>query len=133
MSTGYSMEQLVTVRTPVADECQGLYMFGRLIAWRSGNNEPVELGEGVTIAAGGFRPKGGTKTRPRLAPEPGTVLEIADVSALSVRSASVIREFTVVTETDPRLDLLCRRATLLQEVERINAQLRTLNEQDDAR
>jgi hypothetical protein len=55
---------------------------GRVVAVRRGRDARVELGDGVRILTGGFRPSGGSARKPELAPEDGTSLEVRDVPQL---------------------------------------------------
>lgn len=56
-----------------------LWLFGREIARRPGRDDRVRLGPGVILIDGGFPPRGGSRSDPRLSPEEGTVLEVRDV------------------------------------------------------
>jgi hypothetical protein len=52
---------------------------GRVVASRLGRDARVQLGPGVVLRSGGFRPSGGSSRKPELAPEEGTSLEVKDV------------------------------------------------------
>jgi hypothetical protein len=52
---------------------------GRIVAQRLGRDARVQLGPGVVVKSGGFRPSGGSSRKPELAPEDGTSLEVRDV------------------------------------------------------
>lgn len=56
-----------------------LWFAGRRVAYRSGRDVPVRLGDDVILIAGGFPDSGGSRVNVRLEPEPGTVLEVRDL------------------------------------------------------
>lgn len=80
---------LLTVRVDLdrLDLADSLFALGRQLARRAGRDYAVRLGEGVVILAGGFPAHGGSVKYPRLAPLPGTVLEVRDVPRMAVENA----------------------------------------------
>lgn len=58
-----------------------IYAFGRELARRPARDRAVMLGSGVSVAVGGFPPRGGSVKYPSLWPCAGTVLEVRDVPA----------------------------------------------------
>jgi hypothetical protein len=62
-----------------ANTRQDLWRFGRRLAYRPDHDHTVQFDEGVTVYAGRFPWRGGSRSRPALDAERFTVLEVRDV------------------------------------------------------
>lgn len=79
-------------------DARSLWLFGREIARRPERDWAVRLGEGVVVISGGFPASGGSVKNPRLAAEPGTVLEVRDVPANHADLTTYADLIEIVTE-----------------------------------
>lgn len=114
----------VTLRWIVPDAREReLWLAGRLVARREQRDDPVRLGNGVTVVQGGFWPAGGSKKNPRLDPYDGTVVEIRNVPRAAADTAAALDGDVTVIETDEPLSkekLSERRDQLLDDLRAIN-------------
>lgn len=124
----YDGGQVVTVRYELSRKehnSNPLCLLGRMIAHRPVYNEPVVLGEGVSIDCGGFPKKAGTAKAPLLNVRDGTTLEIRDVALARARVAARAGEGRVEIVDDepaPESLLTYEEAELLEQLRELSAE-----------
>ena len=98
----------------------------RLIARRFDHEQPVMLGEGISIAEGGFGAEGGNLNTPLLNPLPATVIVVHDVD-MEIGEQTIEREphiFSAVPENFAKiLALRDERQKLKSRIQAINEEL----------
>ena len=79
---GTTQAALVTLRVTLGGiDGIEITLGGRSLVRRPGRDSRVKLGDGVVVLEGGFPSSGGSVKNPRVAPLPGTVLEVRDFPA----------------------------------------------------
>lgn len=82
-----------------------LWMFGRSVLRRMGRDAQVKPGDGVSIVAGGFASRGGSRNNPAIGyPEDGTVILVRGVPRASLEKFALeYPESTVVIDERPQV------------------------------
>ncbi|MET9403559.1 helix-turn-helix domain-containing protein [Kitasatospora sp. NPDC002965] len=100
------------------------WLGGRLIAKRHKRDTKPTLGREVVLISGGFEPRGGYNSMPRLEPLPDTVVEIRNLPLAAAHAAADLGAVIVDTHHEDTAALRSRHEYLLTELAEVSALLR---------